>query len=76
MSKLRLDFMKIFSDTWVEGGYVRAKVIKPDIGVSNGLVHQIDAVFGKHTVAACADKMKLKEFNHVAKKEFAISCLS
>ncbi|XP_059170401.1 fasciclin-1-like [Physella acuta] len=34
------------SDTWVEGGYVKARVIKPNIGVTNGVVHQIDAVFG------------------------------
>ncbi|XP_059170400.1 uncharacterized protein LOC131951947 [Physella acuta] len=34
------------NDLWVEGGYVKARVIKPDIGVTNGAVHQIDAVFG------------------------------
>ena len=34
------------NDTWVEGGYLKARVIKPDIGVTNGVVHQIDAVFG------------------------------
>ncbi|XP_059170403.1 uncharacterized protein LOC131951951, partial [Physella acuta] len=34
------------NDTWVEGGYVKARFIKPDIGVTNGAVHQIDAVFG------------------------------
>ncbi|BFZ13611.1 hypothetical protein BsWGS_16650 [Bradybaena similaris] len=41
--------IKVYSegnDTWVEGGYVQARVIKPDIGVTNGVVHQIDAVFG------------------------------
>ncbi|XP_012945192.1 fasciclin-1 [Aplysia californica] len=42
-------YIKAYSqgnDTWVEGGYVRARVVKPDIGVTNGVVHQIDAVFG------------------------------
>ncbi|XP_055873248.1 fasciclin-1-like [Biomphalaria glabrata] len=41
--------IKVYSegnDTWVEGGYVKARVLKPDIGVTNGVVHQIDAVFG------------------------------
>ncbi|CAL1542338.1 unnamed protein product [Lymnaea stagnalis] len=44
--------IKVYSegnDTWVEGGYVKARVIKPDIGVTNGVVHQIDAVFGVPT---------------------------
>ncbi|XP_059151259.1 uncharacterized protein LOC131937672 isoform X2 [Physella acuta] len=41
--------IKVYTEgdvTWVEGGYVKARVIKPDIGVTNGAVHQIDAVFG------------------------------
>uniref|UniRef100_A0A2C9KMB5 FAS1 domain-containing protein n=1 Tax=Biomphalaria glabrata TaxID=6526 RepID=A0A2C9KMB5_BIOGL len=41
--------IKVYSegnDTWVEGGYMKARVLKPDIGVTNGVVHQIDAVFG------------------------------
>ncbi|KAK0067815.1 fasciclin-1, partial [Biomphalaria pfeifferi] len=41
--------IKVYSDRnnlWVEGGYVKARVLKPDIGVTNGVVHQIDAVFG------------------------------
>ncbi|KAK6958965.1 hypothetical protein BgiMline_036433, partial [Biomphalaria glabrata] len=41
--------IKVYNDgnnLWVEGGYVKARVLKPDIGVTNGVVHQIDAVFG------------------------------
>ncbi|XP_050398114.1 transforming growth factor-beta-induced protein ig-h3 [Patella vulgata] len=41
--------VKIYSqgnDTWVEGGYVKARVLRPDVGVTNGFVHYIDGVFG------------------------------
>ncbi|GFR71153.1 fasciclin-1 [Elysia marginata] len=48
-SRYNSQLIKIYSagnDTWVEGGYVKARVVKPDIGCINGVVHQIDAVFG------------------------------
>ncbi|GFR64976.1 fasciclin-1 [Elysia marginata] len=48
-SRYNSQLIKIYSvgsDTWVEGGYVRARVVKRDIGCINGAVHQIDAVFG------------------------------
>ncbi|KAK3758831.1 hypothetical protein RRG08_036271 [Elysia crispata] len=48
-SRYNSEIIKIYSagnDTWVEGGYVKARVVKPDIGCINGVVHQIDAVFG------------------------------
>jgi hypothetical protein len=41
--------IKVYSeghDIIVEGGFVQARVVKPDIGVTNGYIHQIDAVFG------------------------------
>ncbi|PVD36338.1 hypothetical protein C0Q70_03317 [Pomacea canaliculata] len=34
------------NETWVESGYVKAKVVRPDIGVTNGFIHFIDAVPG------------------------------
>lgn len=41
--------VKIYSqgnETWVESGYVKARVIRPDVGVLNGFVHLINAVPG------------------------------
>ncbi|XP_064596244.1 fasciclin-1-like [Liolophura sinensis] len=35
-----------FNDTYVEAGYVRARVVRPDVGVTNGYVQYIDRVFG------------------------------
>ncbi|XP_076439130.1 fasciclin-1-like [Babylonia areolata] len=34
------------NETWVESGYVKARVVRPDIAVTNGFVHFIDAVPG------------------------------
>ena len=34
------------AETWIESGYVKARVVRPDVGVTNGFVHFIDAVPG------------------------------
>lgn len=34
------------NETWIESGYVKARVVRPDIGVTNGFVHFIDAIPG------------------------------
>ncbi|XP_025082333.1 fasciclin-1-like [Pomacea canaliculata] len=34
------------NETWVESGYVKAKVVRPDVGVTNGFIHFIDGVPG------------------------------
>ncbi|XP_070178642.1 fasciclin-1-like isoform X4 [Littorina saxatilis] len=34
------------NETWIESGYVKARVVRPDVGVTNGYVHIIDAVPG------------------------------
>lgn len=34
------------NETWIESGYVKARVIRPDVGVINGYLHLIDAVPG------------------------------
>ncbi|KAK7482161.1 hypothetical protein BaRGS_00026626 [Batillaria attramentaria] len=34
------------NETWVESGYVKARVVRPDVGVTNGFVHFINAVPG------------------------------
>ncbi|XP_071098849.1 fasciclin-1-like [Haliotis cracherodii] len=41
--------IKIYSqgnDTWAEGGYVKTRVIRPDVGVTNGFIHYVDGIFG------------------------------
>ncbi|GFO21571.1 fasciclin-1 fasciclin i fas i fcn [Plakobranchus ocellatus] len=51
-SRFNDQLVKIYTvgdDTWVEGGYVKARVVKPNIGCTNGIVHHIDAVFGVPT---------------------------
>lgn len=37
------------NETWVESGYVKARVVRPDVGVINGFVHFINAVPGVPT---------------------------
>ena len=39
-------FVCRFPETWIESGFVKARVIHPDIRVTNGYVHLIDAVPG------------------------------
>ncbi|KAK3598511.1 hypothetical protein CHS0354_001050 [Potamilus streckersoni] len=34
------------NETWVQGGYVKAKIVRPDVKVTNGYLHYIDAVLG------------------------------
>ncbi|KAL8584090.1 hypothetical protein ACOMHN_022430 [Nucella lapillus] len=34
------------NETWIESGYVKARVVRPDIGVTNGFIHFIDAIPG------------------------------
>ncbi|KAL3884353.1 hypothetical protein ACJMK2_024499 [Sinanodonta woodiana] len=34
------------NETWVQGGYVKAKIVRPDVKVTNGYLQYIDAVLG------------------------------
>ena len=46
----RYDDTLYSTEVWVNGGNVRAKIIRSDVGVTNGMLQYIDSILGIPTM--------------------------
>ncbi|KAK3094568.1 hypothetical protein FSP39_003488 [Pinctada imbricata] len=57
------------NESWVQGGFVKARVIRPDIKTTNGMVHIIDSVLGipylDMAMLICHDLWLLRTYDYL-----------